>query len=224
MHRPTRPRARLALAALLLAAAPAAAAAQARPDSARADSAARGDADSLAARLARAEAAIELLRRQLGEVAEGATRTRSRARLDLYATVLTNAFYTSGRANVADVPQIALPPAATPPPRGVLGATVRQSRVGAAASVGDVLGAEFDAVIDVDFFGGVPGGPRRPPALPRAAAARGARAARVGAHRAAGGLRDAARLRPRPGERGGGGHPETSRAPATCGTGCRRCA
>jgi hypothetical protein len=159
MHRPTRPRARLALAALLLAAAPAAAAAQARPDSARADSAARGDADSLAARLARAEAAIELLRRQLGEVAEGATRTRSRARLDLYATVLTNAFYTSGRANVADVPQIALPPAATPPPRGVLGATVRQSRVGAAASVGDVLGAEFDAVIDVDFFGGVPGGP-----------------------------------------------------------------
>ncbi|MDF1506315.1 hypothetical protein PYV61_25390, partial [Roseisolibacter sp. H3M3-2] len=136
--------------------------AQALPDGVRADSAAPDSAaraDSLAALLARAEAAIELLRRQLGEVAEGSARTRSRARLELYATVLTNAFYTSGRTNVVDVPQIALPPAATPSRDGVLGATVRQSRVGAAAAITDVLGGDLDAVIDVDFFGGAQGGP-----------------------------------------------------------------
>jgi hypothetical protein len=165
MSLPTRSRGRLAAAALLLAGLAPRAGAQppAPPDSARRDSvrvdSARAAGDSLAERLARAEAAIALLRRQLGEVAEGGARARSRARLEFRATLLTNAFHTSRRVNVADVPLFALPPADARPPRGVLGASLRQSRVGAAATIDDVLGATLDAVVDVDFFGGTSGGP-----------------------------------------------------------------
>jgi hypothetical protein len=71
-----------------------AAAAQQRPpvrDSAVSDSAAR---DSMAARLQRAEAAIELLRQQLAIEATTVVRTRSRLQIELSARVLTNAFMT----------------------------------------------------------------------------------------------------------------------------------
>ena len=149
------------LLALGLTAAPAAAQTPSPP---RPDSAARAlpdslSADSLAARLARAEAAIALLRQQLAEQAETGARLKSRARFELSALVLTNAFYTSSRVNNVDVPQVVLPPTATGDDGGALGATVRQTRVGAAASIDDVLGATFDASLDVDFFGGVQAGP-----------------------------------------------------------------
>lgn len=153
----------VALAAALLA--PAAAAAQARPTPpARPDSLAADSlsADSLAARLARAEAAIALLREQLATEAEMAVRTQGRMRLELTGRVLTNAFVTRGRPNVHDVPLLALPPAdsvATAVGRGALGATVRQTRLGAALLVRDVLGAEFVGDVDVDFFGGSSAGP-----------------------------------------------------------------
>lgn len=130
--------------------------AQAPTDSARrvADSLA---ADSLRARLARAEAAIALLREQLAGEAQSAVRTRSRIQLELSAQVLTNVFLTSGRANNADVPLSVLePPAAgTAPTDRALGFTLRQTRIGAAAWVSDVLGGSFAGDVDVDFYGGV---------------------------------------------------------------------
>src|SRR5690348_13503630 len=67
--------------------------------------------DSLRARLARAEAAIAILKQQVGDEAESAVHTRSRFRVDLSAQILTNAFLTSGRVNNVDVPQTVLPPA-----------------------------------------------------------------------------------------------------------------
>lgn len=157
MPRPRRTPARRALVtAFLLALASAAsgrAHAQTPADSARRPVADSLSADSLAARLARAEAAIALLRQQLAEEAETAARTRSRARLELSARLLMNGFWTSDRVNVVDVPQVVLPPAAGG--GAVLGATLRQSRVGAVAVVTDVLRGTFDASVDVDFFGGV---------------------------------------------------------------------
>jgi hypothetical protein len=118
--------------------------------------------DSLRARLARAEAAIALLRQQLAEESEGAVHARSRAHVELSAQVLTNVFASYGRVNVVDVPQTVLPPAggATTPPRNeALGLSVRQTRVGAAAFVEGVLGGRFASDIDFDLFGGTSSGP-----------------------------------------------------------------
>ncbi len=152
---------------LVLLALPGVARAQARPvpDSAArrspADSAALSP-DSLAARLARAEAAIALLREQLANEAESAVKTRSRFRLDLTARVLTNVFTTTGRVNSQDVPIFVLPrgdSVALLVGRGATGLTVRQSRVGAVFAVRDVMGAEFTGDVDLDFFGGVSNGP-----------------------------------------------------------------
>jgi hypothetical protein len=135
------------------------------PDSVRATPAPRSAAadtlspDSLAARLARAEAAIALLRRQLGVEAQSGVRTRSRFALELRGLVLTNAFVTSGRANISDVPLFALPSTAYYAGEKAMGLTVRQTRLGAAFVVEEVLGGRFEADLDLDFFGGVPPAP-----------------------------------------------------------------
>lgn len=120
--------------------------------------------DSLAARLVRAEAAIELLRRQLAVEATTVVRTRSRLQLELSARVLTNAFLTTQRVNNVDVPQFALPTVAQTPVGGSpgarsLGLAVRQTRLGAAVSVDSVLGGIFEGDVELDFFGGVSAGP-----------------------------------------------------------------
>jgi hypothetical protein len=118
--------------------------------------------DSLRARLARAEAAIALLREQLAGESESTVHTRSRVRLEVSAQVLTNAFATLGRVNNVDVPQTALapPPAgASPATNDALGLTVRQTRIGLAASVADVLGGQFGGDLDFDLFGGAQNGP-----------------------------------------------------------------
>jgi hypothetical protein len=123
-------------------------------DSLRADSL---SPDSLAARLARAEAAIALLRRQLAEQSESAVQASTRLHVVLSARVLTNAFLTDGRVNLVDVPQVVLaPPAGGAPPGsgGAAGLTLRQTRLGAGLLVDDVLGAAFAADVDVDFSGG----------------------------------------------------------------------
>src|SRR5947208_6153701 len=64
-------------------------------------------ADSLLARLQRAEEAIALLRQQLAAQAASATQTESRSRFDIGGRVLMNAFYNTWRVNNADVPQFA---------------------------------------------------------------------------------------------------------------------
>ncbi len=117
--------------------------------------------DSLQARLARAEAALALLREQVASESQSAVHTRSRIRVELSAQVITNSFVTFGRVNNVDVPQTVLaPPAATATPatNDAAGFTLRQSRFGAAASVDDVLGATLATDIDLDFFGGVQNG------------------------------------------------------------------
>ena len=118
--------------------------------------------DSLRSRLARAEAAIALLREQLASESESAVHTRSRFRVEISAQVLANAFATYGRVNNTDVPQTVLAPpigGTTPPSSDAVGVTVRQTRIGAAASVTDVLGATFAGDVDFDLFGGVQNGP-----------------------------------------------------------------
>ena len=118
--------------------------------------------DSLRARLERAEAAIALLREQLASESQSAAHSRSRMHLELSAQVLTNSFVTLGRVNNVDVPQTALstaPIGTTPATDNAAGLTLRQTRLGLAASVDDVLGATLASDVDFDLFGGVQNGP-----------------------------------------------------------------
>jgi len=71
------------------------------------------------------------------------------------ATVLMNGFYTSDKTNNVDLPQFAVRRDASDsfPAEGV-GATLRQTRVQARAFAAGILGGDFTALVDVDFFGG----------------------------------------------------------------------
>ena len=75
--------------------------------------------------------------------------------VDLKVMVLMNGFYTSGKTNNVDLPQVAVPPSAGDSfPTDGLGATIRQSRVTAHAFLAGVAGGDFNAELDVDFWGG----------------------------------------------------------------------
>lgn len=115
--------------------------------------------DSLAARLARAEAAIAALRQQMATESQTTVHTRSRVQLDLNGMIITNAFYTKGRANSLDVPLIALAPTTDAVEDHAFGATVRQTRLGGVVTVNQVLGGSFIGDLEIDFFGGVSNGP-----------------------------------------------------------------
>ena len=76
-------------------------------------------------------------------------------RTQVHGLVLVNAFVNSTAVNNSDVPQFALPPPAPGGlPASAAGATVRQSRVRAQASVPEFGGGSLIGELDVDFFGG----------------------------------------------------------------------
>ena len=131
--------------------------AQDTPRSTAADSAAR--ADSLLARLERAEAAIKLMREQLNAQAGSAVQSRSRAGLEFSGRVFMNAFVNSGRSNNIDVPQVAVAPAvgAGYQDRSA-GASFRQTTLALSAQGGKLWGADASAFVEGDFFGGVQSG------------------------------------------------------------------
>lgn len=118
-------------------------------------------ADSLAAladRVARAEELLRMLRAQVAQVAREKAGASSRSGLELSGRVLLNAFATDGRANLVDVPTIALPAAVGPAPdavRGALGGTFRQSVLTLALDGRPLWGGTVRGRIDADFFGGV---------------------------------------------------------------------
>lgn len=71
------------------------------------------------------------------------------------ATVLLNGFYTSDKSNNVDLPQFAVPGDVNDSfPTAGLGGTMRQTRARARAFAAGVLGGDFNAEIDVDFWGG----------------------------------------------------------------------
>lgn len=72
----------------------------------------------------------------------------------MHGFILMNAFHTTDNVNNSDVPQFAVPPAATGPETSTSSATVRQSRVTAFALVPEFAGGAIKAELDVDFFGG----------------------------------------------------------------------
>ena len=129
-------------------------AAQGAPRAAGRDSASIAAADSLAARLKRAEEAIALLQQQLGEQAASGVITRSRMQLELTGRVLVHMFRNERRVNNQDNPQFVRPDSASPLPISALGMAIRQTTLGAVVTARDVMGGSFIGDIDVDFYGG----------------------------------------------------------------------
>ena len=121
--------------------------------------------DSLAARLQRAEAAIELLRQQLGAQASSAVQSRSRASLEFSGRIIANAFYNKGRANNFDVPQVAVVQAAGYQDRSS-GGTLRQTMLSLSAQGMKLWGADASAYLETDFFGGQQNAPGDRPDFP----------------------------------------------------------
>lgn len=115
---------------------------------------ARAAADSLAARLRRAEEAIALLQQQLGEQASSGTTTRSRMQLELNGRVLVHTFFNDASVNNVDDPQFARPDATSAQPGTSLGFAIRQTTLGLVVTSRDVLGGRFVGDVDVDFYGG----------------------------------------------------------------------
>jgi hypothetical protein len=147
-HRRTASSARVTLVVLVL---------LARSLAAQDPDSARTDRDSLAARLERAEEAIELLRQQLAAQSESEVRTVSRVTLELTGRALVNAFANSGRVNTADVPQFVFPDGAEFPPnedfpRGSVGLSARQTTLGLILSVANIMGGELIGDVHADFF------------------------------------------------------------------------
>ena len=71
------------------------------------------------------------------------------------ATILFNGFYTSARTNNSDLPQFAVPrDAGDSFPTSGTGATMRQTRIQTRAFLAGVAGGDFNAELDVDFWGG----------------------------------------------------------------------
>lgn len=117
-------------------------------------------ADSLRARLERAEDAIRLLRQQMEAQAASEVSTRSRARLELRGRVAAAAFYATRRLNNLDVPQLVLPAPATGagPGEGTVGATLRQSLLGLGVAGLSAGGMDVSADVELDFAGGAQAG------------------------------------------------------------------
>jgi hypothetical protein len=120
----------------------------------RAQDSTKAKADSIAARLERAEEAIKLLQEQLASESQSSVKTRSRLSLEFNGRVLVSAFSNSRRVNNVDVPLFVRPDSANGLPQGGGGMSIRQTQLGMAITAERVIGGTFHGDVDVDFFGG----------------------------------------------------------------------
>jgi len=114
----------------------------------------RAKADSIAARLDRAEEQIRLLQQELAAESESKVTTRSRMKLEFNGRVLVTGFSNSRRVNNVDNPQFVRPDTASGLPQGGAGMAIRQTTLGLAVSAPEVFGGSFHGDLDVDFYGG----------------------------------------------------------------------
>ncbi|MEO8335950.1 MAG: hypothetical protein ABI664_13310 [bacterium] len=115
---------------------------------------ARAAADSVAARLRRAEESIALLQQQIAEQASSGVTTHSRMQLEITGRVLVHAFSNDRRVNNVDDPQFVRPDSTQPLRDDGIGLAIRQTTLGIVLTSRDVLGGQFVGDVDVDFFGG----------------------------------------------------------------------
>src|SRR5262245_60088521 len=99
---------------------------------------------------------VEMLQTQVAELAQTKVESTTRLPLKIFGTVHAGVFANSANANWLDNPNLVGP---TPPGghTGTMSASLRQTRIGLAAD-GPTLGSvHTNAVVAMDFFGGIPG-------------------------------------------------------------------
>lgn len=95
-----------------------------------------------------------LLLLTLGTVALAA-QERAGLEVTFHGQILLNGFSTTGRSNNSDLPQFAIPKTAADSfPTDGVGGSIRQTRATVRAFLPELGGAEWNAELDADFFGG----------------------------------------------------------------------
>lgn len=110
----------------------------------------RQDLDALRAQ----QPSAEITQTQIAELAQTKVQSTTRFPLKVFGTVHAHAFANSGAPNWLDIPNLATPPPASP---GTFSMALRQSRFGFAADGPTIGGFRTNAILAIDFFGGVPG-------------------------------------------------------------------
>jgi hypothetical protein len=100
--------------------------------------------------------AVEMLQTQVAELAQTKVESTTRLPVKLFGTVHAGVFANSANANWLDNPNIV---AATPADghAGTMSASLRQTRIGFTADGPTIGSARTNAVVAMDFFGGIPG-------------------------------------------------------------------
>ena len=100
--------------------------------------------------------AMDMLQTQVAELAQTKVESTTRFPVKLFGTVHAGVFANSDNANWLDTPNIVN---ATPANGhgGTMSASVRQTRIGFAADGPTIGSARTNAVVAMDFFGGIPG-------------------------------------------------------------------
>jgi hypothetical protein len=102
------------------------------------------------------QAALDVLRTQVAELAEIKVESASRMPIKVFGTIHTNVFANSAAPNWLDSPNLVnVPPADGH--AGSFSATLRQTRVGLAIDGPTLKGVRSNATVAMDFFGGIPG-------------------------------------------------------------------
>ena len=100
--------------------------------------------------------AVEVLQTQVAELAQTKVESTTRLPVKLFGTVHAGVFTNSANANWLDNPNIV---AAAPADGhgGTMSASLRQTRIGFTADGPTIGSARTNAVVAMDFFGGIPG-------------------------------------------------------------------
>ena len=103
-----------------------------------------------------APASLEILQSQVAELAQTKVESTTRFPVRLFGTVHAGVFANTATANWLDNPNIVAPDPADGH-LGTMSASMRQTRVGIAADGPAIGSARTNAVVAMDFFGGIPG-------------------------------------------------------------------
>ena len=99
---------------------------------------------------------VEMLQTQVAELAQTRVESTTRFPVKLFGTVHANVFANSANPNWLDIPNLVLPPPADGQ-TGTLSASLRQTRLGFTVEGPRIGSASTNAVVAMDFFGGIPG-------------------------------------------------------------------
>lgn len=116
----------------------------------------RGELDALRASRPSPDPAIDMLKAQVGELAQVKVESASRMPVKIFGVIHTHLFANSGAANWLESPNLVDPPLADGG-GGTFSGSLRQTRLGFTVDGPTLNGARTSGVVAMDFFGGIPG-------------------------------------------------------------------